>query len=193
MKDTPITGPDSLKGKKVRVAGASRAAVVEIMGGEPVYVDWGEVYTALATGLADGFQSSFPASLGMGYIELTPYICWMNMCYSGNQMVANQDSWAALPADARDILFETLLDLEDWYCDGDVAAALAVLEGALFDLNLKISTLPLDWRAEIRAQCFEKVWMPEVEAGGERGWELFDKIAKKLIADGYDIPGYTPR
>jgi len=193
MKDIRITGPDSLKGKKVRVPGEYRAHIIRVMGGEPVFVDWGEVYTALATGLCDGFQSSFVASLGMGYIELTPYITWLNMCYGQQSMVANQDSLAALSPDVRDALFRTLSDLEDWFCDGDVKATLGVLERALFDLNLNISTIPQDWRAEIRAQMFESGWKPEIEAGGEKGWELFDRIAKKLIADGYDVPGYTPR
>lgn len=54
MKDKDIRSPEDLKGLKMRVAGATSAAMIEAFGATPVQMPAGEIYNALQTGLIDG-------------------------------------------------------------------------------------------------------------------------------------------
>lgn len=193
MKNTLVRSPEDLKNRKVRVAHFAAESTIEAMGGVPIRVAWAETYTALATGLVEGVQTSFVAARGQGFIELCPYITWLCMNYSPYRLVANKKSLEALPADVREDLLRTIKELEDWWMSGSVMESLIQLEDSFFVEGTTATTIPLDWREELRAGAFERTWKPILDDAGPEGWEMFDMIAKILIAEGYEVPGYTPK
>jgi len=192
MKETDITGPDSLKGKKVRVANPAAENLVLLMGGEPVSVKWAEVSTALSTGLVDGLATSFSSAYGMGFVHAAPHVSWLCAGYQAQYLVVNQDSLAELPPEVRDDFLATLKGMREWWADGEIVANLLDLHESFFTAGTVVQTIPQDWREEIKSQAYEKLWKPEIEAAGPEGEAIFKKIATKIIADGYDIPGYKP-
>lgn len=61
VADKPVTKPEDLKGLKIRVRHTeTEIAMVEILGAIPVVMPFGEVYTALQTGVIDGAENNEP-------------------------------------------------------------------------------------------------------------------------------------
>ncbi len=59
-----ITQPDDLKGLKIRVMKSQTAmSMVKAMGGAPTPISWGELYTALQSGVVDGAENNPPSFL----------------------------------------------------------------------------------------------------------------------------------
>ncbi len=61
-KDKPIYSPDDLKGLKIRVMKSITATnMVKALGGSPTPISWGELYTALQSGVVDGAENNPPS------------------------------------------------------------------------------------------------------------------------------------
>lgn len=58
----PILKPDDLKGLKIRVMKSQTAMdMVRALGGSPTPISWGELYTALQSGVVDGAENNPPS------------------------------------------------------------------------------------------------------------------------------------
>lgn len=67
----PITKPDDLKGLKIRVqASPTTIKMVELMGGSPTPISFGEVYTAMQQGVVDGAENNVPSWVQTRHIEI---------------------------------------------------------------------------------------------------------------------------
>lgn len=73
-KDRPIITPDDLKGLKIRVMKSNTAInMVQAMGGSPTPISWGELYTALQSGVADGAENNPPSFYLSRHYEVCKY------------------------------------------------------------------------------------------------------------------------
>jgi tripartite ATP-independent transporter DctP family solute receptor len=69
-QDRQIKTPDDLKGLKVRVMNSPMAIkMVEMMGGSPTPISWGELYSALAQGIVDGAENNPPSFVSNKHYE----------------------------------------------------------------------------------------------------------------------------
>jgi tripartite ATP-independent transporter DctP family solute receptor len=60
--DKPINTPDDLNGLKIRVMKSQSAMeMVKALGGSPTPISWGELYTALQSGVVDGAENNAPS------------------------------------------------------------------------------------------------------------------------------------
>lgn len=60
--DQPVKSPDDLNGLKIRVMKSQTAmSLVKAMGGSPTPISWGELYTALQSGVVDGAENNPPS------------------------------------------------------------------------------------------------------------------------------------
>ena len=60
--DKPINTPEDLKGLKIRVMKSQTAMeMVKALGGSPTPISWGELYTALQSGVVDGAENNPPS------------------------------------------------------------------------------------------------------------------------------------
>ncbi len=58
----PVNSPDDLKGLKIRVMKSQTAMeMVKALGGSPTPISWGELYTALQSGVVDGAENNPPS------------------------------------------------------------------------------------------------------------------------------------
>lgn len=67
----PITKPEDLKGLKIRVqASPTTLKMIELMGGSPTPISFGEVYTAMQQGVVDGAENNVPSWVQTRHIEI---------------------------------------------------------------------------------------------------------------------------
>ena len=72
--DKPIYSPDDLKGLKIRVMKSITAMeMVKALGGSPTPISWGELYTALQSGVVDGAENNPPSFYTSHHYEVCKY------------------------------------------------------------------------------------------------------------------------
>jgi len=72
--DKPIYSPDDLKGLKIRVMKSITAMeMVKAQGGSPTPISWGELYTALQSGVVDGAENNPPSFYTSHHYEVCKY------------------------------------------------------------------------------------------------------------------------
>jgi len=70
----PIRTPADMKGMKIRVmASPVMIDTMKAMGASGVPVAWGELYTALQTGVVDGGENNHPSVISMKFYEVSKY------------------------------------------------------------------------------------------------------------------------
>lgn len=72
--DKPINTPDDLDGLKIRVMKSNTAVdMVKSLGGSPTPISWGELYTALQSGVVDGAENNPPSLYTSHHYEVCKY------------------------------------------------------------------------------------------------------------------------
>lgn len=101
----PITSLDDIAEWKWR-SGGSYAVMMESLGASTIPMDFGEVYTSLATGIIDGTaMSTLVDHCDGGYYEIAPYLFPHPMVsYQSTPTIVNLDAWNSLPDDLKAIL-----------------------------------------------------------------------------------------
>ena len=97
-----IKSAADMKGLKIRVMpNQAHQETVKALGALPVTVDWGELYTALQTKVADGQENAVPTFLVPKLYEVQKYMILDGHFYSINSVII-QDKWyKSLPAELQ--------------------------------------------------------------------------------------------
>lgn len=160
----PINSIADFKGLKIRAPGAY-GKFLRNLGASPVNLTWGEIYTALSTGVIDGSIGSNMIDHRDGnHEEVAKYMYRLPL--AGAQVLpvlVNQKAWNALPDDLKAI----------------VRAATAVHARDQLTLSRK-------WESEAVADMEAKgmKWSPEPSAADRAAWKaaganLWDEYAKQ--------------
>ena len=73
-KNKPITHPDDLAGLKIRVMPSATAVeMIRALGGSATPISWGELYTALQSGVVDGAENNPPSLYTSHHYEVCKY------------------------------------------------------------------------------------------------------------------------
>lgn len=73
-KSKPITHPDDLAGMKIRVMRSITAVeMIRALGGSATPISWGELYTALQSGVVDGAENNPPSLYTSRHYEVCKY------------------------------------------------------------------------------------------------------------------------
>lgn len=110
-KKEPKTLAD-LNGLKMR-SGVLYDRLMREFGMVPVTINAPEVYTALQSGIVDGFGWPVTGPLKRGWLDSTKYVIDLPF-YSASNVVAlmNLDKWNALPRETQDALIKLTADFE---------------------------------------------------------------------------------
>jgi tripartite ATP-independent transporter DctP family solute receptor len=79
---------------------------------KPTPIPFGEMYTAMQTGVVDGIETVPQLIAETGYHKLGKYVCKSNHMISLNCITANTDFWAKLPQEYKDIMTECMAENE---------------------------------------------------------------------------------
>lgn len=101
----PIKSPEDMKGLKIRTMGLeSHKAVVSSLGGQPVAINWAEVYTSLQTGVADGEMNPIPIIKFAKFDEVQKYLTLTNHLFTPYVWVINKQFYDGLSAQEKSVV-----------------------------------------------------------------------------------------
>lgn len=168
----PVSTLDDLEGQVMRSSGTSDA-IMKAAGARPTVLGSNELYEALERGTIDGFtQLPFATPAQLGLSEVTPYLTDIGSgAYSMGAFVMNQETWAELPKDVKDVFLEVSAELvEEWFVvqNGFDEEACATYK----ESGTELSRLPDGEIAELEKRSLDELvesWKTTaVDAGFER-------------------------
>ncbi|MGP6173182.1 TRAP transporter substrate-binding protein DctP [Corynebacterium sp. A21] len=110
LVDTPMTEAN-LQGKSIRTSAAT-SGIVESLGGVPVDLPGGEVYTALERGVVDGASWAAVGPSSLGLQEVVGYHLAPRFYESVANLVMNEKTWEDLDEDTRQAITDTIAESE---------------------------------------------------------------------------------
>jgi tripartite ATP-independent transporter DctP family solute receptor len=120
MKSKPINTPDDLKGIKIRLPVAPYLiALFKGLGASPTPINFGEVYSALQTGLVDGQENPLILIDTAKLYEVQKYCSITNHTWAGIHYSFANPYWQKLPADLQALSEKhfnaaAMVEREDW-------------------------------------------------------------------------------
>jgi TRAP-type mannitol/chloroaromatic compound transport system substrate-binding protein len=171
-----INGIDDLNGLKMRIPGVG-GEVLSRVGGTPVNIPGGELFTALQSGTIDATEWVGPLNdLAFGLFRAAKYYYYPGWHEPGTglEAIVNGEAWAALPADLQQIV-ETACKASamDMYADFEARNGTAL--GTLINEHqVELRAFPDEVLAELKKVSFEV--LNELAAADEmsgRVWASF--------------------
>lgn len=109
----PIASLADLKGMKVRINGPSSGDLVKALGGQPVSLAFGEVYTALERGTVDCGITGSGSGNSVKWPEVTTHLFAMPLSWSTSGYFVNLAWWNKLEPSVRAEFEKTFAAIED--------------------------------------------------------------------------------
>lgn len=114
LQDVPIETPEELAGQKVRVQQSpTNVRIMELLGGSATPMGFGEVYTAIQSGVIDGAENNELALTENGHGEVVNYYSYVEYQRIPDEVIANVEFLDNLPAEERVIFDEAFQILQD--------------------------------------------------------------------------------
>jgi TRAP-type transport system periplasmic protein len=103
---------DDMNGLKTRTYDRNGALFLEKAGGNPMSLPWGEVYSALSTGLIDSVLTSAVSGKDGTFWEVLDHFTKINFAYPLNMVTINLDYWNALNAEQQQAMLRAAREVE---------------------------------------------------------------------------------
>jgi tripartite ATP-independent transporter DctP family solute receptor len=115
FRTTPVRDAAAMKGLKMRAPEAALwFRMFEALGAKPTPVTWGEVYSAMQTGVADGLESPAMAALDMKFNEVTKAVVRTRHMFASMGFFGSTVKLARLPKDQQDALAAAGKEAAEW-------------------------------------------------------------------------------
>jgi tripartite ATP-independent transporter DctP family solute receptor len=135
----PIRTPDDLKGLKVRVQpGPVATRMVNLLGATATPIAWGELYTALQSGVVDGAENNVTALTLAKHGEVIKFYSRDEHTRVPDLVIGSAQRFARLPANQQALLRQAAADSakahnDSWQKEIDLAEAEALKMGITFN------------------------------------------------------------
>lgn len=107
-KERAINSPEELEGLKIRVQKSNMAvAMVNLMGGAPTPISWGELYTALQQGVVDGAENNLPSFYTSKHYEVCRFYSLNEHTAVPDVLLIGTDSWKRFSSEEREWIMES--------------------------------------------------------------------------------------
>ncbi|HZT89031.1 MAG TPA: TRAP transporter substrate-binding protein [Stellaceae bacterium] len=119
-RSKPIEKPEDLKGFHIRVPVAPQfVALFKHLGAAPSAINFGELYSALKTGLVDGQENPLILIDTAKLYEVQKYCSMTNHIWVGLHVAFNMAAWKRLPSELQEIAYRNfsqaaLAERADW-------------------------------------------------------------------------------
>lgn len=105
--DTPIREPEDLRGSKIRVQDMrTQTQLLDTLGGAPVVMGFGEIYTALQTGMIDGAESNETALNQSNHGEVAKVFSATEHTRIPDMLVISANAWQRLAPEDQELLVD---------------------------------------------------------------------------------------
>lgn len=106
----PISRPADLQGLKFRVQKSEiMIDMVKALGGSPVPMAFGEVYTSLQTGVIQGAENNWPSYQYTGHFQPAKYYCLDQHSMAPEMVIMSRRTWERLSPEDRALIREAAL------------------------------------------------------------------------------------
>lgn len=117
-KTKPINSLADMKGLKIRIPEAPYyVRAMQLLGANPTPVAWGELYTALQTGVVEGFENKAEAAFNAKLHEQTKFAAYTGHIFVMNPLLVNEKWLSGLPADIQKIIVDAAAESQAWQRD----------------------------------------------------------------------------
>lgn len=107
LRDKAIENIEDLKGLKIRVQPSLiTIRMIELMGAVPTPMNYGEVYSALSTGVIDGAENDYVSYSTSGHYEVAPYYVEDNHLSPPAILLMNYAKFQSLPTAIQEAIRE---------------------------------------------------------------------------------------
>jgi tripartite ATP-independent transporter DctP family solute receptor len=174
----PITGPDDLKGFKIRVPVSPLwTSMFKAFDASPASINFSEVYSALQTKVVEGQENPLAIISTAKLYEVQKYCSLTNHMWDGFWFLANRRAWQAVPGDVRAIVAKHI-NAAAVNERADVAKLNAGLQQDLAGKGLVFNQPNVaPFREKLRSAGFYAEWKGKY---GEQAWALLEKAVGKL-------------
>ncbi len=136
----PITGPDDLKGIKMRTLQAPTIlSTYRAYGANPTAMAYVEVYNGLQQGVVEGQENPLANISSMKFYEVQKYMTLTGHAYHTYAAVMNKNKWESLPEDLQTVVADAMIvgrDAARQYTDEDEAKILDAIKDQIEILPL---------------------------------------------------------
>lgn len=138
----PIMSPDDLKGVKVRVQPSPSAIrMVELLGGNPTPISWGELYSALQQGVVDAAENNPTALTNARHGEVVSDFSLDEHTMIPSVVVISNCAWDSMTAEQQEALTTAALESMAAHRASWNAASDAAIEEAKAKLGVGIHSV----------------------------------------------------
>ena len=106
FSNRPLRSIGDFEGQQIRTHSASMSDFIRGMGGEPVELSIGELYTALQIGTVDAAVTTLLLGVTGSLYEVADHIAGPVIGFGYTNNVINQDIWDGIPEDLQQIIIE---------------------------------------------------------------------------------------
>jgi tripartite ATP-independent transporter DctP family solute receptor len=150
----PVPTAADLKGVKLRVLPVPNfIATIKYMGAVPTPLPFGEIYTALQTGVVDGFEHDAPTALAGKFYEVAKHCALTQHIYNPQLPCISKRSFARIPVDLQKPFLDAAAEATK-YQRGKAAETEAKAFDTLKGMGLTVNTVD---RVQLQKQV-EKLW-----------------------------------
>ncbi|WP_108658815.1 TRAP transporter substrate-binding protein [Acuticoccus kandeliae] len=128
-RETPIRGPESMAGQKIRGLGKINSAMVAATGAAPVSLNLTELSPALEQGVIDGLNAPIDIILAYKWYESAPNVTYAPVYLSFYPWMVNARWWDNLDPELRDIIQATAIEVGERHRARSEAVTQQAIEG----------------------------------------------------------------
>lgn len=111
----PVTRLEDMKGLKIRTMKAPvHVSAFEAMGASPTPMPFGELYTAMQTGVVDGEENPPSLFYAMKFYEVQKYFSKTSHVYLAGLTLINKPFFEGLPADIQEIIKTSFIEAAEF-------------------------------------------------------------------------------
>lgn len=174
-KGAPVTVPDDMEGKKVRVLGKPSGDFIEAVGGIPVKIGGSEQFMAYQRGLVDVGMTGTTAIKSRKLYEVMNSVTITNHAQTEFLIVISDDLWNEMSDQEREWMTTAARAAEQKLRDETKADNLAAEQFIAEKTPMKVITLTPDQVAAWK-QAAEPAVDAYIDAAGEQGRKLVDAV-----------------
>lgn len=168
----PVKTPADLNGMKVRVQPSPSAIrMVELLGGNPTPISWGELYSALQQGVVDGAENNPTALTSARHGEVSKHFSFDEHTMIPSIVVISTKVWDELSEEQQKALKQAATESAQFHREQWNKASEASIEQAKKELNVEFHEVDKAAFAEAVAPMHE-----ETAAKSEKVSNLIDRI-----------------
>src|SRR6056297_1144920 len=192
-----IKKPEDMEGLRIRTEGgnAAQLAMVEALGAEAVPLPWGDVTTALASGVADGQFNAPYVNAFSKFWEVNDYTSWTKFIFNTGVWSVSDEWFKGLPAEYQKVILTTAKEAIKMARGINVQQTLLDWEEGkkhFKDTYMPTPDMQKEWKETLQPVFYK--WVTE-EFGLEKAvvdefWSAAGKVSKNVdesIMDKYGV------